>query len=212
MNKVIGGVPKTTTDPQHLAASPDVDVVFVVSSTESHTPHVLLGLKCNKHVLVEKPMCLTYQDADLIIDAEKNSEGKVFVGYMRRYATAFQDALKEIEHDKILYARVRGKCISQFLLPLKLVSPLIPDIIGPNASFVGQSGTFPKMFTDFKPEDTKEKNARMEAIFRQAFDNELGVADTEEARRMLMVLGGLGSHDLSAMRETLRKPDSVLGA
>ena len=29
---------------------------------------------------------------------------------------------------------------------------------------------------------------------------------------MLMVLGGLGSHDLSAMRETLGKPVSILGA
>jgi predicted dehydrogenase len=108
-NKVIGGVPMTTRDPQELAASPDVDVVFVVSSTESHTSHVLLGLAHNKYVFVEKPMCLTFQDADLILDAEKNSEGKVFVGYMRRYATAFLDAVKEVGHDNILYARVRGE-------------------------------------------------------------------------------------------------------
>jgi predicted dehydrogenase len=108
-NKVIGGIPKTTTDPQELSSSTDVDVVFVVSSTESHTAHVLLGLNHNKDVFVEKPMCLTYHDADLIIDAEKNSEGRVFVGYMRRYATAFLDAVEEIGHDKILYARVRGE-------------------------------------------------------------------------------------------------------
>ena len=117
-NKVIGGCQKRRRIPQHLAASSDVDVVFVVSSTESHTSHVVLGLKLNKHVFIEKPMCLTYRDADLIIDAEKNSEGKVFVGYMRRYATAFQDALEEIGHDKIVYARVRGKCISKFCLNL----------------------------------------------------------------------------------------------
>lgn len=108
-NKVIGGVPKATTDPQLLASSPDVDVVFVLSSTESHTSHVLLGLNHNKYVFVEKPMCLTYRDADLIIDAEKRSQGRVFVGYMRRYATAFLDAVEEIGHDKILYARVRGE-------------------------------------------------------------------------------------------------------
>jgi predicted dehydrogenase len=72
-------------------------------------------LKNNKYVFVEKPMCLTYQDADLIIDAEKSSEGKVFVGYLRRYATAFQDAIKELGHDKIVYARVRGKNTSKML-------------------------------------------------------------------------------------------------
>ena len=94
---------------------------------------------------------------------------------------------------------------------ITLISPIL-DIIGPNSSFVDQSGTFPKKFTDFKLEDTKQKNAKMEGIFRQVFGGELDVADTEESRRMLMVLGGLGSHDLSVMREALGKPVSVLGA
>lgn len=52
----------------------------------------------------------------------------------------------------------------------------------------------------------------MEAIFRQAFDKEIDVADTKHSRHMLNVLGGLGSHDLSVMREALGKPMSVLGA
>ena len=101
-------MPQVTTEPSELAASPEVDVVFVLSSSEFHTSHVLLGLENDKFVFVEKPLCLTYRDADLIIEAEKRSKGKVFVGYMRRYAASFLDAVKEIGHENVLYARVRG--------------------------------------------------------------------------------------------------------
>ena len=105
----IVGVPKITRDPAELCASPDVDVVFVVNSTEYHAAHTILGLQHNKFVFIEKPMCLSLKDANTIIEAEKHSEGKVMVGYMRRYATAFLDAVKEIGGvDKVLYARVRG--------------------------------------------------------------------------------------------------------
>lgn len=109
-HKVIGGIPRTTRDPNELCASPEVDVVMVANSDEYHAVHTVLGLKHDKFVFVEKPMAGTRRDAELILEAEKKSVGKVFVGYMRRYATAFLDAVKEIGGlDKILYARVRGK-------------------------------------------------------------------------------------------------------
>jgi predicted dehydrogenase len=107
--KVIGGIPKTTRDAAKLCASPDVDIVCILNSNEYHAPHAILGLQNNKYVFVEKPMALSQRDADAIIEAEKKSNGKVFVGYMRRYAPAFLDAVKEIGGlDKITYARVRG--------------------------------------------------------------------------------------------------------
>lgn len=107
--KILNHVPKTTQDPSELCASPDVELVFIASSDEYHAIHVIEGLKHNKHVFVEKPMALCERDAEAIIAAEARSEGKVMVGFMRRYAAAFVDLIKEIGGmDKILYARVRG--------------------------------------------------------------------------------------------------------
>lgn len=109
-SKVVGGVAKTTRDPKELCASPEVDVVFVVNSTEYHADHAILALQSNKHVLVEKPAAFNVRDLQRIKATEKSSQGKVMVGYMRRYAAAFQTAIKEIGGiDKILYARVRGE-------------------------------------------------------------------------------------------------------
>ena len=101
---------KTTQRAEELCADPDVDVVMVINSDEYHVQHALLALKNDKHVLVEKPLALTKRDVLQVIEAEKTSKGRLMVGYMRRYAAAFEDAVKEIGGmDKILYARVRGK-------------------------------------------------------------------------------------------------------
>lgn len=93
-----------------LCSSQDVDLVFVANSDEYHCDHTVLALKHNKHVFVEKPMALCKRDANAIVEAERGSTGKVMVGYMRRFATAFIDAVKEVgEMDQITYVRVRGK-------------------------------------------------------------------------------------------------------
>ncbi|KAL3418703.1 myo-inositol 2-dehydrogenase [Phlyctema vagabunda] len=192
--KVIGGLPRTTRDPRVLCEAPEVDVVVVATSDEYHAVHAIEGLKSDKFVFVEKPMALCMRDADRIVQAESTSRGKVMVGYMRRYAPAFLDAVEEIGGiDKILYGRVR-------------------DIIGPNAGFVNQSGTFPKTFTDFRPEDAKDKVSRGAEIVNQALAEECGVPVTDASTLMWRVLGGLGSHDLSVMREALGIPTAVLGA
>ncbi|KAH7163483.1 hypothetical protein B0J13DRAFT_37623 [Dactylonectria estremocensis] len=191
--KVLGGTPKTTRDPKELCAAPEVDVVFVVNSTEYHADHAILALQSNKHVLIEKPAAFNVRDLHRIKEAEKLSKGKVMVGYMRRYAAAFQTAVKEIGGiEKILYARVR-------------------DIIGPNSAFVSQSGTFPKKFTDFRQEDSDDLKARN----RESVGTGLAEcgSETSDANRLLwQLLGGLGSHDLSAMREALGMPEAVIGA
>lgn len=178
-----------------LCASADVDVVLVVNSDEYHAAHAILALQHDKHVLVEKPLALTKRDMIAIEEAERQSKGQLMVGYMRRYAAPFEDAVREIGGmDKILYARVR-------------------DIIGPNSFFVGQSGTFPRRFTDFEPEDAADKEARGKEMVKTALIDECGgVPVTAETTRMWRLLGGLGSHDLSVMREALGMPEKVVGS
>ncbi|KAF4974101.1 hypothetical protein FZEAL_8974 [Fusarium zealandicum] len=192
--KIPNHVPKVTQNPAELCASHDVDVVLVVSSDEYHATHAVLALQHNKHVLVEKPLALTKRDIQAIVDAERSSSGKAMVAYMRRYAAVFEDAVQEIGGlDKILYARVR-------------------DIIGPNSTFIEQSGTFPQRFTDFRREDSDDKDAKSREMIKFAFEEECGgVPVTQDSTLMWRFLAGLGSHDLSVMREALGMPDKVVG-
>lgn len=102
-------IPVATTDPHQVFASADVDVVFVLTSDEFHAPYTIAALEAGKHVMIEKPITLSIAAAQRIIDAEEKSTGRVFVGYMRRYAASFTNAFKrELESiPKILYARSR---------------------------------------------------------------------------------------------------------
>jgi hypothetical protein len=166
---------------------------MIANSDAFHVPHALLGLKHNKTVFIEKPMALSLKEADQIIQLERSSQGRVMVGYMRRYASAFIDAVKEIGELNVQYARVR-------------------DIVGPNSDFVGQSGTFPKVFTDFREEDSRALVAKTEEFLEQGLTAELGIPVTADSANQWRNLGSLGSHDLSAMREALGMPSGVLGA
>ena len=46
-----------------------MDVVYIATPNQFHTAHALLALEQGKHVLVEKPMTLTLEDADVMIEA-----------------------------------------------------------------------------------------------------------------------------------------------
>ena len=57
------------TDFNDLARQGDLDAVFVLNSDEYHTDTALAAIQHGKHVLIEKPMCLTRQEAESIIKA-----------------------------------------------------------------------------------------------------------------------------------------------
>jgi predicted dehydrogenase len=84
-------VPTLTTDHRELVSSDNVDAVLVANPNAFHAEVTLGAVAAGKHVLVEKPMCVTRREAEQIIAAQENSDLAVQVGYMRRYAPAFLD-------------------------------------------------------------------------------------------------------------------------
>lgn len=184
-------IPHRTTRPEETIDHPNVNVVFILTSDETHAPLAIRSLQAGKHVFVEKPVSLSIPSVQRIIDAEKNSKGgaRVFVGYMRRYAPSYVEAFKRevASMPKILYARVR-------------------DFSGPNAQFVNQSGTFQVKGTDFPAEAAKERNEKLQQLFEEAFPQQ---EVTDEKRKACRFLGSLASHDISLMRETLGFPEKV---
>jgi predicted dehydrogenase len=175
---VQGGSPKTTTDPKELCESPDVDVVLICNGDESHVICGILALENNKWCLIEKPLALCYRDINLLIEAEKKSKGKVFVGTMRRYAPAFLEAVDEVKKmGPILYARVRA-------------------IIGPNSNFVSQSTTYPQQFSDFTDEDKQIRAEREKDVVETALRDEFGVVVNDDSIKMFRMLGRYTGHSV----------------
>lgn len=186
--------PKLARTVQELCDAPEVELVIIASNHTFHASEATLALQAGKYVFIEKPIALTLQDTDQIIAADNAAGGsKVFIGYMRRYAAAFLDAVKEVETvEQVRYARVR-------------------DIIGPNSLFVAQSGMYPRTFDDYKETDSNALQSKTASDMKQALEAELGVKATEQAETTWNMLSILGSHDLSAMREILGMPEGVIG-
>lgn len=55
-----------------IAQSPNVDLIYIATPTVLHAAHVRAALSGGKHVLIEKPMAVTLEEADtMIADAER---------------------------------------------------------------------------------------------------------------------------------------------
>jgi predicted dehydrogenase len=64
-----------------LAENPDIDVVYVVTPNALHAEHTIKAAKAGKHVLSEKPMEVSVEKCQQMIDACKVASRKLAVGY-----------------------------------------------------------------------------------------------------------------------------------
>lgn len=173
---------------EDLIDSPDVDAVLIANPPAYHTEVALAAMAAGKHVLIEKPMCISLAEADAIIEAQQKAGVIVQIGYMRRYASAFIEACQMVkEMGAIRMARVH-------------------DLIGSNALIIRQSSRVIRGddLSDAVKLDAGNRNA-------QRLHDTLGDV-TPSLRRLYSLLLGLSSHDLSAMREMLGMPLGILYA
>jgi len=62
------------------------NLIFIATRHNSHASYVLKALKNNKHVFVEKPLCLNEEELDQIIDAKAKFNSTIMIGYNRRFS------------------------------------------------------------------------------------------------------------------------------
>jgi UDP-N-acetyl-2-amino-2-deoxyglucuronate dehydrogenase len=72
-------------DYKELLKNPDIDIVNICTPTGLHAQMSIDALNSGKHVLCEKPMCLTVKDADRMIEAAKNINKHLFVVKQNRH-------------------------------------------------------------------------------------------------------------------------------
>jgi predicted dehydrogenase len=68
-----------------LCASPEIDVVFVVSPDAFHLEHVLLAARHGKHVLCEKPLAMNAGEVEKMLAAAEQADVKFGVAQNMRY-------------------------------------------------------------------------------------------------------------------------------
>ena len=83
------GFLETTTDSDHLFNDGTTDAVVIATRHNSHAGFVLKALKKQKHVFVEKPLCLTLDELNKI-ESTYSSLNILMVGFNRRFAPQVQ--------------------------------------------------------------------------------------------------------------------------
>lgn len=68
-----------------LCDDPEVEIVYVASPHGHHRAHVERAVAAGKHVLVEKPMALTIDDAAAMIDAARRARRTLMVGHSHSF-------------------------------------------------------------------------------------------------------------------------------
>jgi predicted dehydrogenase len=69
-----------------LVNHPDVDAVFIVSANSAHCPETLAAARAGKHALVEKPMAMSVEEAEQMINACRSAGVRLMVGHMLRFS------------------------------------------------------------------------------------------------------------------------------
>jgi polar amino acid transport system substrate-binding protein len=106
------GFASASTNAEEAIIDKNTNVVFVASRHDSHAAYVEKALKANKHVFVEKPLCLNETElASIDAIMQKNSTALLMVGFNRRFAPVSVELnrlFSKITEPKVVNIRVNA--------------------------------------------------------------------------------------------------------
>ncbi len=77
-------------DYQEMLKEEELDVVHVLTPNNKHAEITVAALEAGNHVMCEKPMAKTTEEAKTMIDAAKKTGKKLTIGYQNRFRTDSQ--------------------------------------------------------------------------------------------------------------------------
>ncbi len=112
----VHAIPKAYETSEALLADPEIDAVYIALPNKFHVPLTIAALEAGKHVVLEKPFAMSYEEAKLAADAACKAGKVLNLGMNLRFARSPQQiktlvesgALGEIHHAKAFWFRRRG--------------------------------------------------------------------------------------------------------
>ena len=120
------GIPKCTKDADEVFSDPDVDAIFICSSTDTHADFIIKAAKAGKDIFCEKPIHTDIAKIKEAIAAVEEAGVKLQVGFVRRF-----------DHN---HKAVRDVAVSGDLGRIYVVKVTSRDPEGPPMSYVEVSG------------------------------------------------------------------------
>ena len=100
-------------DYEEVLADPAIELLVIATRHHEHATQVAGALAAGKHVFVEKPLALDWEQLDLVRDAYESRSGDalLMVGFNRRFSpavTALRDKLSQRRSPMIIHYRLNG--------------------------------------------------------------------------------------------------------
>lgn len=103
-------------DYKKMIQHPGLDAVVVATPDDLHREPCVLAAEAGKHILVEKPIATSEEDAQAIIDAADQANVKLMVGFTLRFVPHYVKAKAAVEDGKL------GQMISIFARRLNVIT------------------------------------------------------------------------------------------
>jgi predicted dehydrogenase len=84
-----------------IADNKDIDAVYVALPNSMHAEYTIRAAKAGKHVLCEKPMATTVNDAQAMINACRAAKRKLMIAYRCQYEQLNLQAIQMIKEGKL---------------------------------------------------------------------------------------------------------------
>ncbi|MDZ7706844.1 MAG: Gfo/Idh/MocA family oxidoreductase [Trueperaceae bacterium] len=95
-------LPQALDSYEALLASPDVEAIYNPLPNQLHVPWTIRALEAGKHVLCEKPIALTADEAQQLADAaDAHPELKVMEAFMYRFHPQWRTARRWVEEGEV---------------------------------------------------------------------------------------------------------------
>jgi predicted dehydrogenase len=179
------GVSAQYTDHRSLLADPNVDAVLI--ATYDHAEISADAISAGKHLIVEKPLAFTPEEARPLVEQAERSGLVALVGYMKFYDPGYEIGLERIA--------VIGR----------------PKSIHVH-DFAGRLDRYGRLYSQIRLADAPvDALAAARSAVARRVEAALG-PDHAGYRDLYLLLLGLSSHDLAVMRGAFGAPSRVVHA
>jgi phthalate 4,5-cis-dihydrodiol dehydrogenase len=113
---------------EKLCADPDIEAVWISSPNRFHAAHTILAANHGKHVVVEKPMAISIEEAERMLEAVDKNGVKLLAGHTRSYTLPNRAIAKIVASGKL------GKLCAIHLWAYSdwMLRPRTPDELDPS--------------------------------------------------------------------------------
>ncbi|KAB0675997.1 Gfo/Idh/MocA family protein [Aureimonas leprariae] len=100
---------------EELLADPEIEAIYNPLPNHLHVPWSVRALEAGKHVLCEKPVALTADEAGQLVDASKRTGKLVFEAFMVRHHPQWREAREIVRSGRIGEARAVQTVFAYYL-------------------------------------------------------------------------------------------------